>query len=60
MSKTDKRKLGWTLEPNFEMTLHIRDYDLLVFFQKFLGGGSSPGNIYISKKKRQSYIYSKF
>lgn len=48
MSKTNKRKLGWRIEPNFEMTLHIRDYDILVQFQLFLGG---IGNVYISKKK---------
>jgi hypothetical protein len=45
MYKTDKRKLGWRIEPNFEMTLHIQDTDLLILFQKYLGG---IGNIYKS------------
>lgn len=37
MYKTDKRKLGWRVESNFEMTLHKKDTELLVQFKKFLG-----------------------
>lgn len=48
MSKTEKRKLSWRIEPNFEITLHIKDHDLLVKFKNYLGG---IGNIYLSKNK---------
>jgi hypothetical protein len=48
MSKTDKRTLGWRIEPNFEITLHIKDYELIEQFQEFLGG---IGHIYLSKNR---------
>jgi hypothetical protein len=48
MSKTDKRILGWRIEPNFEITLHIKDYELIEQFLVFLGG---IGNIYLSNNR---------
>ena len=35
---TEKRKLGWRIEPNFEMTLHLKDHVLLIKLKQYLEG----------------------
>ena len=43
LSKNKTRKLGWRIEPKFQLGLHIKDYNVLYQLQFFLGGA---GEIY--------------
>lgn len=50
------RKLGWRVEPKFQLGLHRIDYDVLSQLQLFLGGA---GAIYLVRKgKFVNYIIS--
>ena len=45
--KNPTRKLGWRVEPKFQLGLHRKDYDVLSQLQLFLGGA---GAIYLVRK----------
>ena len=38
--KNNQCKLGWSVQPNFQITLHIKDYPLLKEIKNFFGIGS--------------------
>lgn len=42
--KEEKRKIGWRIEPKFQLGLYKKDLSLLLQLQQFLGG---IGGIYI-------------
>ena len=54
ISKNKNRKLGWRIEPNFQIGLDIRDHYLLLKLQQYLGG---VGFIYVYPDKNR-VIYS--
>lgn len=56
MTRSQTHKLGWRVEPIFEMCLHKRDHSLLLQFQQFLNG---IGTVSIYKDKVQYVIRSK-
>nr|YP_010836045.1 hypothetical protein QLP54_mgp21 [Phyllosticta yuccae]WGC90060.1 hypothetical protein [Phyllosticta yuccae] len=45
--KNPNRKLGWRVEPKFQLGLHIKDYDVLSQLQLYLDGA---GGIYLARK----------
>ena len=49
--KDTKRKLGWRIDPKFQLGLHIGDIYLLNHFQEILGG---IGNIYSHPNKNMA------
>lgn len=54
--KNPTRKLGWRVEPKFQLGLHSKDYDVLSQLQLFLGGA---GAIYsVRKGEFANYIIS--
>jgi len=44
--KNSTRKLGWRVEPKFQLGLHKKDYDVLLQLQLFFGGA---GGIYLAR-----------
>ena len=54
--KNPTRKLGWRVEPKFQLGLHKKDFDILSQLQLFLGGA---GAIYLARKRESAnYIIS--
>jgi len=52
--KNTKYKSGWTVKIWFQITLHSKDYSLLLELQKFFGGVGSV----INKKTQPAVTYS--
>ena len=52
--KSKTSKIGWTIQPVFQIGLHKKDLDLLIKIQEFLG----VGEIY-HKEESSNYIYNK-
>jgi LAGLIDADG endonuclease/NADH-Ubiquinone oxidoreductase (complex I), chain 5 N-terminus len=48
VDRKENRKLGWRVEPKFQLGLHTRDTDLLLQLQTYWGG---IGNIYPNSKR---------
>jgi len=56
IDRKEGRKLGWRVEPKFQIGLHTRDTNLLLLLQNYLGG---IGNIYVnSSRDLANYIIS--
>lgn len=54
ITKNSNRKLGWRAELKFQMGLHIKDLDLLIKLQQYLGG---IGSIHlIQNRKMVNYL----
>lgn len=54
--KNPTRKLGWRVEPKFQLGLHRKDYDVLSQLQLFLDGA---GGIYLARNSEfVNYIIS--
>lgn len=47
VSRNSKVRLGWTMAPRFNITMHIRDLKILVEIQNFFGG---IGTIVVKEK----------
>lgn len=54
ISRSKTHKIGWSVEPKFELQLHIREHSLILQIQEFQGG---IGKVYFNPAKN-TVVYS--